>query len=264
MAAYGLSGPYMRTLGADQATVVAGTVYLHWYGPGLALQFALTAMGSALRGTGIARPTMVVQLATVLVNVVLAPILIAGVGTGRPFGVAGAGLASTLAVVVGTILLGTYFFRLEHYVSFHRDQWRPRLAAWRKILNIGLPAGGEFGLMFIYMAVIYWIIKGFGPEAQAGFGVGSRVMQAILLPALAISFALAPVAGQNFGAKSAERVRRTFRDGALISCCVMLPLTLLCQWRPEALVGFFTSDPLQSPLAADSFASFPGISSAVA
>ena len=110
-------------------------------------------------------------------------------------------------------------------------------------MNIGLPAGGEFGLMFIYMAVIYWIIKGFGPQAQAGFGIGSRVMQAVLLPALAISFALAPVAGQNFGARAADRVRRTFADGALLSCGLMLLLTLFCQWRPASLVGFFTTDP---------------------
>lgn len=242
-AAYGLSGPYMHTLGADAATVAAGTTYLHWYGPGLALQFAAAAMGSALRGTGIAKPTMVVQLVTVLINIVLAPVLIGGVGTGHPLGVAGAGLASTIAVTAGTVLLVVYFARLEHYVGFHGDLWRPRLATWKQILNIGLPAGGEFGLMFIYMAIIYWIIKGFGPEAQAGFGVGSRVMQAVMLPALAISFALAPVAGQNFGARSADRVRRTFVDGVAISSVLMLTLTLFCQWRPQTLVGVFTTDP---------------------
>ena len=240
---YALAGRYMATLGADAATVAAGTSYLHWYGPGLALQFAIAVMGSALRGTGIAKPTMVVQLVTVLVNIVLAPVLIAGVGTGHPLGVAGAGMASSLAVIAGTVLLGVYFTRLEHYVGFQGELWQPRFAIWRKILNIGLPAGGEFGLMFIYMAVIYWIIKGFGPQAQAGFGIGSRVMQAVLLPALAISFALAPVAGQNFGARAADRVRRTFADGALLSCGLMLLLTLFCQWRPASLVGFFTTDP---------------------
>ncbi len=242
LAGYGLSGPYMQTLGADAATVAAGTTYLHWYAPGLALQFATAAMSSALRGTGIAKPTMVVQLVTVLVNIVLAPVLIGGVLTGHPLGVAGAGLASTIAVAAGTALLWVYFSRLEHYVGFHQEQWRPRLATWKKILNIGLPAGGEFALMFVYMAIIYWIIKGFGPAAQAGFGVGSRVMQAVLLPALAISFALAPVAGQNFGARSAARVRRTFRDGAMLSVALMITLTLFCQWRPQALVGFFTKD----------------------
>ncbi len=58
----------------------------------------MVAMGSALRGTGIVKPTMVVQALTVLLNIILAPILIAGWGTGRPLGVAGAGLARPIAI----------------------------------------------------------------------------------------------------------------------------------------------------------------------
>ena len=67
------------------------------------------------------------------------------------------------------------------------------------ILDIGLPAGGEFGLMFAYIAIIYFVIRDFGSAAQAGFGVGQRVTQMIFLPAMAIGFSIAPVAGQNFG-----------------------------------------------------------------
>ena len=240
---YALAAPYMRALGADAASSAAGTTYLLWYVPGLALQFAMVAMGSALRGTGLAQPTMFAQLATVGVNIVLAPVLIGGVGTGHAFGVAGAGLASTLSVIAGTVLLGIYFARLEKYVAFHPDQWRPRFHVWKRILNIGLPAGGEFALMFVYMVVVYAIIRDFGAAAQAGFGVGSRVMQALFLPVMAIAFAVAPVAGQNFGARDATRVRRTFRDAALMGCTAMALLTLFCQWRPEALIGFFTKDP---------------------
>lgn len=243
VAGFGLAGPYMQSLGADAATAAAGTTYLYWYVPGLALQFAMIAMGSALRGTGIVKPTMLVQLATVVVNIVLAPVLIAGLGTGHPLGVAGAGLASTLAVAFGTGLLGYYYTRLEKYVSFHPDQWRPRLRTWRQILDIGLPAGGEFLLMFGYMAVIYLIIRGFGASAQAGFGIGQRVMQAVFLPAMAVGFAIAPVAGQNFGARDAARVRGTFRAGALLGSGVMALLTLLCQWRGDRFVGAFTADP---------------------
>ena len=238
-----LAGPYMQTLGADAATVEQGTTYLRWYVPGLALQFAMVAMGSALRGTGIVKPTMFVQLASVLVNIVLAPVLIAGVGTGHPLGVAGAGLASTLAIAAGTGLLAFYYGRLEKYVGFHPDLWRPRLKTWKQILNIGLPAGGEFGLMFAYMAIIYIVIRDFGAAAQAGFGVGSRVMQAIFLPVMAIGFAIAPVAGQNFGARDAARVRETFHVGAVLGAVVMALLTLLCQWRGGLLIGVFTKDP---------------------
>jgi Na+-driven multidrug efflux pump len=68
-------------------------------------------------------------------------------------------------------------------------------------------------------------------------------MQAIFVPVLAIAFAAAPVAGQNFGAGNAARVKETFRASVGLSSVVMFAATLLCQWRPEALVGFFTDDP---------------------
>ncbi len=240
---YAFTEGYMNSLGADAATAAAGVTYLHFFIPGLALQFALIAFGSALRGTGIVKPTMAVQALTILLNVVLAPVLIAGWGTGRPLGVAGAGLATSISVAVGVVLMSVYFIRQEKYVSFRSSEWRPRLETWRRMLRIGLPAGGEFVLMFVYMAVIFRIIRDFGAAAQAGFGVGSRVMQAIFLPAMAIAFAAAPIAGQNFGARRPERVRETFRSAALMGSAVMLALTLVCQWRPEWFVLGFTSEP---------------------
>jgi putative MATE family efflux protein len=242
VAGFGLSRWYLGTISADAATVEAGMTYLRWFTPGMALQFALVSMGSALRGTGVAKPTMIVQMLTVLLNAVLAPVLIAGVGTGRPMGVAGAGLASSISVVAGVIMMIFYFERLEHFVGFDAAKFRPRPAAWSRILRIGLPAGGEFALMFLYMAVVYWTIRGFGPEAQAGFGVGGRVMQAVFLPAMAIAFAAAPVAGQNFGAGLPDRARKTFGTATLIGTSLMLALTVLIQVEAGKLVGIFTRD----------------------
>jgi putative MATE family efflux protein len=240
---YAGTSAYMGKIGADALTVVMGTTYLYWFLPGLALQFALVAMGSALRGTGIVKPTMVVQGLTVLINIVLAPVLIAGWGSGHPLGVAGAGLASTIAIAFGVVLLAMYFFKLEKYVQLHPSMWAPRLRLWLRVFNIGLPAGGEFALMFGYMAVIFWIIRTFGAAAQAGFGVGSRVMQAIFLPAMAVAFATAPIVGQNFGAQRPERVRATLRSALLMTCGVMLLLTLICQVQSAWLIRPFSKEP---------------------
>ncbi|MET0225953.1 MAG: MATE family efflux transporter [Dokdonella sp.] len=247
---YAFSGVYMQSLGADAQTVEAGTQYLYWFMPGLALQFALIAMGSALRGTGIAKPTMLVQMITVLLNALLAPILIAGWLTGKPYGIAGAGLASSLSVAAGVVMMYVYFVRLETFVAFDPKQLKPQLGAWKRILAIGLPPGGEFALMFVYLGVIYWVIRHFGAEAQAGFGVGSRVMQAIFLPAMAVAFATAPIAGQNVGGGHGARVRETFRSAAIVGSAIMIVLTLLCQWRPEWLVHGFTDDPAVVAVAA--------------
>ncbi len=239
---YTLGIRYLQSVAADAATVAAGISYIHFYIPGLALQFALIAMGSALRGTGIVKPTMIVQVLTLLLNIVLAPILIAGWGTGHALGVAGAGLASSIAIAAGVLMMAIYFARMEKYVGFHGDLWRPRMHTWKRMLAIGFPAGGEFALMFVFMAVIYSVIRDFGAPAQAGFGVGGRVMQAIFLPAMAIAFSTPAVAGQNFGARKAERVHATFRDAVLMSSVVMFGLTLLCQWDPAWFISRFTSE----------------------
>jgi putative MATE family efflux protein len=248
---YVLADAYMGKISADAGTAAAGKLYLQWFLPCLGLQFAMVAMSSALRGTGIVKPTMLVQSVTVLLNIVLAPVLIAGWGTGKPLGVLGAGLASSLAIAAGVLLLLVYFNRLEKYVHIDAALWKPDLRTWKRMLNLGLPAGGEFLLMFVIVSVIYWCIRNFGPDAQAGFGIGSRVMQSIFLPAMAVAFAASPIAGQNFGARRADRVRETFRSALLTGSAIMLTLTLLCQWHPELLVGAFTSDPGVLAVGAD-------------
>jgi len=236
-------GAYVRWVAADAGAAAAGTAYLYWYTPGLALQFALVTMGSALRGTGIVKPTMLVQMLTVILNTVLAPILISGWGTHHPFGTAGAGLASSIAIACGVIFLWRYFVRLEHYVALHPREWRPHWSLMGRMLNVGLPAGGEFLMMFVILGVIYLVIRPFGAPAQAGFGVGGRVMQALFLPVMAIAFGATPVAGQNFGAGRFDRVRDTFRKAAVLSSVLMLLITLICQWHPEWFIHVFTRAP---------------------
>lgn len=251
LAGFALSGTYLRAVAADEETVRNGVAYLYGFLPALALQFALISMGSALRGSGIAKPTMVVQMLTVVLNAVLAPVLIAGWGTGIPLGVAGAGLASSISVSVGVLLLFTYFRRVEKYVQFDLALLRPQLEVWKRLLRIGVPAGAEFFLMFLSMAVVYWIIRDFGAAAQAGFGVGSRVLQAILLPGMAIAFAAAPIAGQNLAAGRPDRARQTFVESIRIGSVIMLGLTVVCRWRPDWLVHWFSADAVVVATAAE-------------
>jgi len=240
---YSLTGAYLRSVGADPEMQANGETYLRWFLPSLALQFALVSMGQALRGTGIVKPGTVVQLLTVILNIVLAPVLIAGWGTGVPMGVAGAGLASTIAVAAGVLMLTVYFIKLEHYVGFNSAQWKPRAAYCKRILNIGLPAGGEFFVMFVTMAIMYWLLRPFGADAQAGYGIGTRIMQAIFLPAMAVAFSASPIAGQNYGARRADRVRETFHKAALIEVVIMAVVTALCHIAPQSMISPFSQDP---------------------
>jgi len=238
------SGVYARAMSADEGTTRLAVEYLAWMVPAMALQFALVAMGAALRGTGNFKPGMIVQTASVIINIVLAPILIFGWGTGYAMGVAGAALASFIAILIGVVWLSTYFVGASADLSFSVADWRrPNVRMWAEMLKIGLPAGAEFALMAIYLAVVYTVIRPFGAPAQAGFGIGLRIMQSGFLPIVALGFAVAPVAGQNFGARHPERVRATFKAAALIATTGMALFALLAHIAPAALIGIFSDDP---------------------
>ncbi len=237
----------LRTTYADNLSANAGTDtlardYLLWFIPALALQFGLVAMGAALRGTGNFKPGMVVQSATILINIVLAPVLIFGWGTGVALGVGGAAVATLIAVAIGTAWMTLYFLPADAYLTFSPVQMNPRFRLWGSLLKIGLPAGAEFALLTVYLIIVYVVSRPFGASAQAGFGIGIRVVQACFMPVVALGFAVAPVAGQNFGARRAERVRQTFYVAAGMASAAMALVFLASQLFPAAVVDVFTDE----------------------
>ena len=234
---------YSNSMSADAKTAALASEYLLWFIPALALQFLMVAMGAALRAVGNFKPGMIVATVTVIINMILAPFLIFGWGTGIALGVAGAAIASLIAMVVAVLWLTLYFIRPDAFLRFVPADWKPRYELWKQMLSIGLPAGFEFILMAVYMFIVYTISRPFGAAAQAGFGIGMRIIQAGFMPVVALGFSVAPVAGQNFGARLGHRVIATFKDAALMASAVMLVFAVLCNIAPGALVAFFSSDP---------------------
>jgi Na+-driven multidrug efflux pump len=149
------------------------------------------------------------------------------------------------------VWLTTYFFRQSSFLRFVVADWKPRFDLWKRILAIGLPSGFEFATTTAYLLVIYSVTRPFGAAAQAGFGIGMRVIQAGFMPVVALGFAVAPVAGQNFGARNAQRVKDTFKDGAIMAAVLMLVLAIICNIAPHALVGVFSKDPAVVAIGSD-------------
>jgi Na+-driven multidrug efflux pump len=158
-------------------------------------------------------------------------------------GVSGAAVASLVAVAVGVVWLSRYFVAPDAFLTFASAEWKPEAGTWKRLLAIGLPAGAEFALMAVYLLIVYVISRPFGAAAQAGFGIGLRIVQALFMPVVALGFAVAPVAGQNFGAHQGARVRQTFRDGALLASAAMIAAAILCQIAPSPMIRIFSSDP---------------------
>jgi putative MATE family efflux protein len=241
----GLAGrwPYARAMSADAKTAALAATYLSWFVPAMALQFAMVAMGSALRAVGNFKTGTVVGTVTVVLNMLLAPVFIFGWGTGRPLGVAGAAISSLVAIVAGNVWLAAYFLRRGAYLRFETADWRPRFDLWKKMLAIGLPAGFEFAITAAYLAIVYTVTRPFGAAAQAGFGIGMRIFQAGFMPVVALGFSVAPVAGQNFGARQSQRVTNVFRDAAWMAAAIMGMVTIGCQIAPGSMVRIFSNDP---------------------
>jgi putative MATE family efflux protein len=234
---------YCDWLSADVTTATLAKAYLLWFLPGLLLQFPLVALGSALRATGIIKPAVGFQVLSVLLNIVLAPLLIFGIGPWPKLGVTGAALATFISILVADVLMVIYFEKKYHYLRFRFPLFRPHTKIWSGMLRIGVPAGAEFMLLFVYILLVYAIIRGFGPAAQAGFGIGARVMQALFLPVVALSFAVSPVVGQNFGGRRADRVRQSVYSAIGIASLMMLVLTLIAFLAPGTLIRIFSRDP---------------------
>jgi putative MATE family efflux protein len=234
---------YCDSLSADAITAELAKKYLLWFIPSLALQFPLVALGSALRATGVIKPAVGFPVLSVLLNIALAPLLIFGIGPWPRLGVIGAALATFISILIADIMIVIYFEKKYHYLRFRLPLLRPQIKIWRQMLAIGVPAGAEFVLLFVYILLVYVIIRGFGPASQAGFGVGARVMQALFLPVVALSFAVAPVVGQNFGGRRADRVRQSVYAALEIASALMFILTLIAYLVPNALIRVFSQDP---------------------
>lgn len=241
--------PYMLSLSEDGNVIDMGVRFLWWVSPGFAVLFPMTVLSATFRGIGVVTAPMLIFTFTIVLDVAFAIVLIPGRGFIPALGVDGAGLASTLSLVIGCILMVGYFRRTEPDIPIRRRLWVPQFSTWRRIFVLGLPAAAELTLMFLSMSVVYLVIRDKGASAQAGFGIAFRVLQLLLLPGLAVSIALAPIAGQNFGARNFPRVREVFRTTTILSGLIMLVVTFVMLWQPHGLLRFFETDSESAAIA---------------
>ena len=234
---------YCNSLSADLATAALARAYLNWYIPALALQFPLVTLGSALRATGAIKPSVALQVFSVVLNGALAPFLILGIGPWPRLGVTGAALATFISILIADVATVIYFEKKYHYLRFRVSQWTPQFKLWWGLLKIGIPPGAEFVLLSVYIGIVYAIIRDFGAAAQAGFGVGARVMQALFLPVVALSFAVSPIVGQNFGGRKADRVRHSVILSISIAAAMMLVLAMITWLTAPLMIQVFSKDP---------------------
>jgi putative MATE family efflux protein len=163
---------------------------------------------ACMRATGDTRlPSALMIMASVL-NVILDPILIFGIGPIPAMGLNGAALAALIARA--TIFVGTlYLMRMRlDMVTFNKPDPVEMRQSWRDILHVGVPAAGTNAIVPIGAAFITAMIARYGADAVAGFGVASRIESMMLVMYYALSAIIGPFVGQNFTAGNEKRILR--------------------------------------------------------
>ena len=148
------------------------------------------------------------MLASAVINTILDPLLIFGIGPFPELGVKGAALATVIARSVSMIVVITVLTRREKLLTFHMGSLKAIGQTWRKILYIAGPA--TLGLLItpLSLAVITRIVSAFGKEAMAAFGVASRVEMFGLMVISSLSTVMIIFVGQNYSNHQYARIQR--------------------------------------------------------
>lgn len=209
---YNLTDIIFSALGASQELMPLIHSYMDvWYIGSVFLM--LPMIGNAiLRANGDTKTPSILMGGTGLINAILDPILIFGLGPVPAFGIMGAAIASVVSWGVGLLIIIYILTVRKRLISTQLINFKELIVIAKKILKIGLPAAGANMLTPIAMAVLTAIIASYGTAAVAGFGVGSRIESIASLVVLALSMTLPPFISQNFGANQWQRVFDAYKQ----------------------------------------------------
>ncbi len=198
-------------IGASAEMLVLIRQYMVVWLPGSILIVALINGNSILRACGDTKTPSLLMAASALINVVLDPILIFGIGPFPAMGITGAAVATLVSWVIGFAYLSyLLLFKLE-LISRIIPSYSVIVKSGREMLSIGLPAAGANMMTPLAAGVMTAIAATFGESAVAAFGVGSRIEPLATLLILAMSSTLPPLISQNFGAARMDRVAEAYR-----------------------------------------------------
>jgi putative MATE family efflux protein len=234
--------PLFRLLGApeDMIPMIRSFMTILYAG----VPFVVVGMVgmSGMRATGDTRLPGKLMIAGALLNVVLDPIFIFGLGPVPAMGLDGAAMAGLLAR--GAIFLGTVYLLVHrlHMVAFEKPEVAELRQSWGEILHVGLPAAGTNAIVPVGLAVITAMIARFGPEAVAGFGVASRIESLVLVLYYALSAVIGPFVGQNLSAGKDDRIQLSLRLCATFCIASGLVVAILLALLSGFLPGLFSDN----------------------
>ena len=241
----------LQLLGASPAVVELGTPFARIMLGGEVTVILLFLANAIFRGAGDAFIAMRVLWLANIINILLGPCLIFGVGPFPELGVTGAAVATTTGRGIGMLFALSQLFRSKGRIHVQRKHLRVDGAVLLKLLRLSL--SGAFQML---IATASWIglvrvMARFGSNALAGYTIALRVIMFALLPAFGMSNAAATMVGQALGSKNPSRAESSVWKAGLYTAVFLFFVGAFFVGMAPMIVALFTSDPAVQQYAVD-------------
>ncbi|MFH1781856.1 MAG: MATE family efflux transporter, partial [Patescibacteria group bacterium] len=236
--------PYMlRILGADPGVVAIGEGYLRIISLGMVPFFFMFVFMAILQGAGDSFTPNIVYVISTILNIILDPIMIFGIGM-PAMGVPGAALATVIAEIVAVVIGLEILLKGRSHIHIKLHHFIPDYSYIWRIIKIGIPATAQMSLRSLMMVVFMGIVASFGTYAIAAYGVGMRLFMLTLVPGFALANAAAALVGQNLGANKPERAAASAWSAVFYYFIFSLVLTVLGYIFAPNLIRIFNNNPI--------------------
>lgn len=234
----------LRLLGASEAVIHAGSSYTLWMFGGNYTVTLLFVINAIFRGAGNAAIAMRSLLLANVLNMILDPILIFGLGPIPAMGVEGAAIATNLGRATGVVYQLYFLVNGKSLIKLARANMALKMTIIGNVLKI---SGGSIFQFLIGSAswiFLLSLMSRFGDEVAAGYTLAIRVFIFTLLPSWGLSNAAATLVGQNLGAQQPERAEQSVWRAGFYNSFVMIAFTLLLLAFAPQIIAIFTDDPI--------------------
>jgi len=204
--------------------------------------YAYAFVIGVLRGAGDAQTPFYFLLLAVVLDIILNPMFIFGLGPVPKLGITGSAAAAFVAQAISLTALIVYLYRHNHMLCLHRDELRAlrldrSIAA--TLLKKGIPIGVQVLVFSLSGVLMIALVNRFGIETTAAFGAALQVWNYLAMPASAVSMAASSMAAQNVGANKWERVQLIARLGVIYSLLLTGVVVLIIEVLSPRAFGLF-------------------------